>query len=100
MPFISINPTTEDVNASYDSHSDEHVQAEIGRAHGAFDSWKKLSFADRAVFMVRAAELLESEIPVVAELMSSPPQRAKRQSVQAQCVTTLSTLNHYYKLKV
>ncbi len=55
MPFISINPATEEVNATYDTHSDAHVQAEIGRAHEAFDSWKKLSFADRALLMVRAA---------------------------------------------
>ncbi len=91
MPFISINPTTEDVNASYDSHSDEHVQAEIGRAHGAFDSWKKLSFADRAVFMVRAAELLESEIPVVAELMSSEMGKtfAAAKGEAAKCASTM-----------
>ena len=91
MPFISINPTTEEVNASYDSHSDEHVQAEIGRAHGAFDSWKKLSFADRAVFMVRAAELLESEIPVVAELMSSEMGKtfAAAKGEAAKCASTM-----------
>ena len=94
MPFISINPATEEVNATYDTHSDAHVQAEIGRAHEAFDSWKKLSFADRALLMVRAAELLESEIPVTAELMSSEMGKtfAAAKGEAAKCA---STMRHY-----
>jgi len=91
MPFISINPATEEVNATYDTHSDAHVQAEIGRAHEAFDSWKKLSFADRALLMVRAAELLESEIPVTAELMSSEMGKtfAAAKGEAAKCASTM-----------
>lgn len=91
MPFISINPATEEVNATFDTHSDAHVQAEIGRAHQAFDSWKKLSFADRALLVVRAAELLESEIPVTAELMTSEMGKtfAAAKGEAAKCASTM-----------
>ena len=91
MPFISINPATEEVNATYDSHSDAEVQLAIARAHEAFDSWKKLSFADRALLMVRAAELLESEIPVTAELMSSEMGKtfAAAKGEAAKCASTM-----------
>jgi len=91
MPFISINPATEEVNATFDTHSDAHVQVEIGRAHQAFDSWKKLPFADRALLVVRAAELLESEIPVTAELMTSEMGKtfAAAKGEAAKCASTM-----------
>jgi succinate-semialdehyde dehydrogenase/glutarate-semialdehyde dehydrogenase len=91
MPFISINPATEEINATYDSHSDAQVQSAIAEAHDAFSSWKELSFADRAVYMVRAAELIESEIPVIAELMSSEMGKtfAAAKGEAAKCASTM-----------
>ena len=32
--------------------------------------WRRMSFADRGALMTRAAELIESEVPVIAELMT------------------------------
>src|ERR1035441_8503551 len=71
MPFISTNPATEQVIAEYPSHSPKDVDQALETASRAYASWKKASFAERAESMNRAAELLESEIPVVAELMTS-----------------------------
>ena len=71
MPFIAINPATEEVLAEFPTHTDEQVQSALATAAAAFQVWKKTSFADRAQAMVRAAELLESEIPVIAHLMTS-----------------------------
>ena len=67
MSFIAINPATEEVVAEFDGHT-----TPTGRArpraprHAAFQSWKITS--DRRTGRAdepRAAELLESEIPVV-----------------------------------
>ncbi len=71
MSFIAINPTTEEVVAEFDGHSDEQVERALEHAHAAFLTWKATSIQDRARLMERAAELLESEIPVVAELLTS-----------------------------
>jgi succinate-semialdehyde dehydrogenase/glutarate-semialdehyde dehydrogenase len=71
MSFIAINPTTEEVVAQFDGHTSEQVDQALEHAANAFQIWKSLSISERAHLMERAAELLESEIPVVAELLTS-----------------------------
>jgi succinate-semialdehyde dehydrogenase/glutarate-semialdehyde dehydrogenase len=71
MSFIAINPTTEEVVAQFDGHTSEQVDQALEHAANAFQIWKSLSIGERARLMERAAELLESEIPVVAEMLTS-----------------------------
>ncbi len=71
MPFVSINPATATTFAEYEANSAEQIESALANATTAFSSWRHSSFDDRAQLMVRAAELLEGEIPVVAELMTS-----------------------------
>jgi succinate-semialdehyde dehydrogenase/glutarate-semialdehyde dehydrogenase len=71
MPFIAVNPATEEVIAEYPSHTPLEVDAALGAADAAYHAWRDVAIEDRATLMNRAAELLESEIPVIAELMTS-----------------------------
>jgi succinate-semialdehyde dehydrogenase / glutarate-semialdehyde dehydrogenase len=71
MPFIAINPATEEVIAEYPAHTPEEVEAVLATAADAFATWSKKSIAERAELMNRAAELLESELPVAGELLTS-----------------------------
>jgi succinate-semialdehyde dehydrogenase/glutarate-semialdehyde dehydrogenase len=71
MSFIAINPATEEVVAEFEGHTPEQVERALDHASLAFQTWKNTSVADRAVLMNRAAELLESEIPVVGEMLTS-----------------------------
>jgi succinate-semialdehyde dehydrogenase/glutarate-semialdehyde dehydrogenase len=71
MPFVSINPTTEEFIAEYPVATPADVDAALERAHRAFASWRTTPFSERAHAMVRAAELLEGEVPVIAALMTS-----------------------------
>ena len=71
MSFTAINPATEEVVAEFEGHSPEQVDLALGVASSAFHEWKLTPIKDRAQLMVRAAELLEGEIPTVAELMTS-----------------------------
>ena len=71
MPFIATNPATEQIIAEHPVFDDAAIDRALDRAHGAFLKWRGASGAERAACMTRAAELLESEIPVVAELMTS-----------------------------
>ncbi len=71
MPFTAINPHTEEVVAQFDGHTSAQVNQALDHAANAFLTWKSLSIGERARLMERAAELLESEIPVVAELLTS-----------------------------
>jgi succinate-semialdehyde dehydrogenase / glutarate-semialdehyde dehydrogenase len=71
MTFTATNPANEKVVATYPLHTPEEVEQALKGAAEAFHAWKLASFEERSRFMVRAAELLESEIPVAAELMTS-----------------------------
>jgi len=71
MPIIATNPATEQVIATYPSHTPEEVDQILKVAAATFQGWKTVPFAERGALMVRAAELLESEVPSVAELMTS-----------------------------
>jgi len=71
MPFTSINPATEEIVAEYLTHTLVDVDHALKVASGAFQTWMSMSFAERAEVMTRAGELLESEVPVVAQLMTS-----------------------------
>jgi len=71
MPFTAINPATEEVVAEFDGHTPEQVEHALAHAAAAFQQWKLTAIKDRAELMLRAAELLEGEIPTVAELMTS-----------------------------
>jgi len=70
MPFVAINPATEEVISQYPSLSAEQVEGVLATAAAAFEEWRARPYAERALLMTRAAELLESEIPVVAQLMT------------------------------
>jgi succinate-semialdehyde dehydrogenase/glutarate-semialdehyde dehydrogenase len=71
MTFIATNPATGKVVAEFDGHTPEQVDHALRVASSAFHSWKNTPVKERAQLMLRAAELLEGEIPTVAELMTS-----------------------------
>ena len=71
MTFTAINPANEVVIAEYETHDDAYIDAALATSHAAFQQWKRTPISERATLMVRAAELLESEIPAAAQLMTS-----------------------------
>ena len=71
MPFTAVNPATEEIIAEYPSHSAAEVAAALATAATAVRAWRRVPLSERAQLMNRAAELLEGEIPVIAQLMTS-----------------------------
>ncbi|MGC8498517.1 MAG: NAD-dependent succinate-semialdehyde dehydrogenase [Acidimicrobiales bacterium] len=70
MPFISSNPATGEILAEYPVASAAELEARLGTAGAAFRTWRATSIEDRALVMTRAAELIESEIPVIGEMLT------------------------------
>ena len=70
MPYISVNPATGEVVSSYEDHTPAEVDALIALAAERAPLWRATSMVDRARLMVSAAELLEGEVPVIAEVLS------------------------------
>ncbi|HEY5596949.1 MAG TPA: NAD-dependent succinate-semialdehyde dehydrogenase [Candidatus Bipolaricaulota bacterium] len=70
MAMDVINPATgEEVNRFQEMGPKQAVQA-IEQAHQAYESWRKVPFAERAKLMKRAAQILRENAKAYAELMA------------------------------
>ncbi|HEX8432992.1 MAG TPA: NAD-dependent succinate-semialdehyde dehydrogenase [Longimicrobium sp.] len=70
MPIRSTNPTTGAALRSYDELTDAEVDARLARADAAFREYRHTSFAQRAAWLTRAAEILEGEADALGRLMT------------------------------
>ncbi|MBD3275090.1 MAG: aldehyde dehydrogenase family protein [Candidatus Marinimicrobia bacterium] len=70
MPFISINPATEEEMDEYPIDSENDVQNKLQKSQMAFADWQETSFAERSEKMQRVAELLRDKKERWAEIMT------------------------------
>jgi len=70
MPYATTNPVTGQVEASFEDHTAAEVDERLALAASTFEVWRRTSFEERSRYMVTAAELLEGELPVTAELLT------------------------------
>jgi len=77
----SIDPSTGRTLCEYPEHDPAEVGARLGRVAEAQRHWARSSFAERAVPLRRAAELLEAEKHQLAELMASEMGKPVRQGL-------------------
>jgi succinate-semialdehyde dehydrogenase/glutarate-semialdehyde dehydrogenase len=70
MPLTSVNPSSGEILATFEPHSNEQVEARVAKAHEAADRWRKTTFAERALIMTKAADLLENERGELGRLMT------------------------------
>ena len=71
MPIATINPATGVTERTFEEISDQEVERILARAAATFTSYRTTSFAERAAWMVRAAEILEDEVDRVATMMTT-----------------------------
>jgi succinate-semialdehyde dehydrogenase/glutarate-semialdehyde dehydrogenase len=71
MAIATINPTTGQVLKSFESHTPEEIEARIAAADAAYRQLAGTTFAERAGWMRRAAEILEEEADEVARLITT-----------------------------
>ena len=81
MAIATINPATGQTIKTFEALTDAQVDQKIQRAVEAFPKFRKLTFADRAKMMMRAAELLESEKDALAHLMTLEMGKTLRSAV-------------------
>ncbi len=80
MAFRSINPATEEVEATFEEHSDEEVDAALSEVANAFSRWRKVPFKERATRMRAAAAFLRASKPRLAGLITAEMGKPLRQS--------------------
>jgi succinate-semialdehyde dehydrogenase / glutarate-semialdehyde dehydrogenase len=69
MAIATVNPTTGETEQEFEPHTAEEVERRIARAHDAFTALKDTTFAQRARWLRRAAELLETEVDETARMI-------------------------------
>jgi len=71
MPIASVNPATGETFKSFEPFSESQVDEKLQRATDTFAAYRLTSFADRAGWLMRAAEILETEKNEFARLMTT-----------------------------
>lgn len=71
MAIATLNPTTGEVEKTFDAHTPEQIEAILARADAANATMRATSFAQRAEWMHRAADILDAELDTVAALAST-----------------------------
>jgi succinate-semialdehyde dehydrogenase/glutarate-semialdehyde dehydrogenase len=67
----TLNPATGIVEQEFDQHDDAEVERRLELAHQAWKQLKKTTYAQRATWMNRAAELLEEDVEELAVMMTT-----------------------------
>jgi succinate-semialdehyde dehydrogenase/glutarate-semialdehyde dehydrogenase len=89
MPIATVNPATGETLKRFSEFTDEDVERCLARAAATFRTYRRTSFAERAGWMHRAADLLDAEADQTAELLTTEmgkTRAAARQEV-AKCAT-------------
>jgi succinate-semialdehyde dehydrogenase/glutarate-semialdehyde dehydrogenase len=71
MAIATVNPATGEVIKAFDPLSVEELDARIARADEAFQSYRLTTFAQRAEWLLAAADILEKEADNVAAVMTT-----------------------------
>ena len=58
MAYKTTNPYTGEVLKTFETLSDQELEAKLQKAQTAFESWSKTSFDERARVLRKAAELM------------------------------------------
>ena len=70
MAIATQNPATGELVRTFEPHTTEQVDAALARAHATFHEYRRTSFADRAAWMLRAADLLDEDNERIAAIMT------------------------------
>ena len=71
MPIATTNPATGEVVQTFDEISDEEVERILALAASTFRTYRTTTFAERGAWMVRAAQILETEVDRIATMMTT-----------------------------
>ena len=87
MAIATINPATGQLLKTFEPLSDSQVDEKIRRAAEVFPKFRKLTFAERAQMMRKAADILEAEKDGIARLMTTEMGKTLRSAVDeaAKC---------------
>jgi acyl-CoA reductase-like NAD-dependent aldehyde dehydrogenase len=102
----SVSPLTGELLREFEQHSDDVVEKKIALAAATFREYRKISFAQRATMMLRAAEILEKEKDSFGRMMTQEMGKTLKSAVQEAeksafgCATTPKMRNALWPMKM
>jgi succinate-semialdehyde dehydrogenase/glutarate-semialdehyde dehydrogenase len=71
MAIATLNPATGQIEKSFTAHTDAEVEAILQRAHSANSALRATTFAQRAEWMRKAADLMDADLEMLAALAAT-----------------------------
>src|ERR1700733_43393 len=94
MAIATVNPATGELVKSFEPLSNWQIEEKLQRAAETFPKFRKLSFAQRAAMMHKAAQILEAEKEALGRVM--PTEMGKTlQSAISEAVKCASACRYY-----
>src|SRR4026207_1761071 len=82
MAIASINPATGELTKRFDPHTDAEIESALDRAVSAFEKCRASVFAERALKLRHAAEMLEKDCEHFALIITSEMGKLLRGSIE------------------
>src|SRR5271170_8099074 len=82
MAIATINPTTGEVLKTFEPLSDSQIEQKLQLASSAFSTYRKSSFAERAKWLNKAAEILEAEKETFGRMMTTEMGKTFKSAVE------------------
>ena len=82
MAIATINPATGEVLKTFEPLSDSQIEQKLQLASSAFSAYRKSSFAERAKWMNKAADILEAEKETFGRMMTTEMGKTFRSAVE------------------
>jgi succinate-semialdehyde dehydrogenase/glutarate-semialdehyde dehydrogenase len=99
--IATVNPATGERVASFDPLTESQLEEKLASAAEAFRTWRHTTFAERAGWMLRAAEILEAEKDAFARIMTlemGKPLAAARQEAAKSATACRYYVEHAERL--
>lgn len=93
--IISVNPATGKEVGRVPQTSPDDVRAAVERSRAAFANWKTTSFATRRTLVMKAREVILSEMDDVAHLISAESGKPFGEAIAMEIAPVLDLMQHF-----
>jgi acyl-CoA reductase-like NAD-dependent aldehyde dehydrogenase len=95
--LISRDPSTGEENGRVPLLDADEVAAAVNRARAAQPAWAKLSYRERARFILRAREIVLAQLEEIAKLISRETGKPASEAISMEIVPTLDLMHYFAK---
>ncbi len=93
--IISYNPATGAEVGRVPQMSADEVKAAVTRSRIAFQNWKKTSFKERAAYIMRAREVILSQMDEIAHLISAESGKPFGEAISMEIAPVLDLMQYF-----